>query len=180
MSGPEFLFSFFGLLLGLAVANIATGFGEMWRGRQRWRIGLATPLLGLFVMLAVSQQWLAFWRARTIVDIEPLLLLASIGVAFPYIFLSSAMYPRSEDRVGALDDYYLAHSRTFMIALMVPTIVNALVNIGIGGTFLRGALPYYGLRLGIPLVLAFWRKLGVHYAGLVLLILTMLVRIFDM
>ena len=67
-----------------------------------------------------------------------------------------------------------------MIALMIPTIVNALVKIGIGGTFLRGALPYYSLRLGIPLVLIFWRKLPAHYIGLMLLCLTMLVRIFDM
>ena len=180
MNGAEFLFSFFGLLLGLAVANVATGFGEMWRSRERWRVGYATPLLGLFVMLAVSQQWLAFWRARGIVDIQPGLLLAAIGVAFPYIFISSAMYPRSEDRYESHDEDYLAHSRTFMIALMIPTIVNALVNIGIGGTFLRGALPYYSLRLGIPLVLIFWRKLPAHYIGLMLLCLTMLVRIFDM
>lgn len=179
MNGAEFLFSFFGLLLGLAVANIAMGFGEMWRGRHRWRTGLATPLLGLFVMLAVSQQWLAFWRAREIVDIEPHLMLAAIGVAFPYIFISSAMYPGSEDTRQSLDDYYLEHSRTFMVALMIPTLVNALVNIAIGGVFLRNAAPYYALRLGIPLVLLFVRKLPVHVAGLILLILTMLVRIFD-
>lgn len=83
MNGTEFLFSFFGLLLGLAIANIATGFGEIWRGRQRWRIGWATPLLGLFVMLAVSQQWLAFWIGRELLDIRPALLLAAVLVAFP-------------------------------------------------------------------------------------------------
>ena len=32
MSGFEFLFSFYSLLLGLAVANVATGFADIWRG----------------------------------------------------------------------------------------------------------------------------------------------------
>ena len=54
MSGFEFLFTFFSLLLGLAVANIATDFADMWRERNTRMAGTSTVLLGLFILLSVA------------------------------------------------------------------------------------------------------------------------------
>ena len=44
MSGFEFLFSFYGLLLGLAVANVTSSFADAWRSRSEWQVGTAPPL----------------------------------------------------------------------------------------------------------------------------------------
>ena len=179
MAGNEFLFSFFGLLLGLAVANIANGFGDIWRSRTELAVGSATPLLGLLVLLCVSQQWLAFWAAKDLFDMRPALLLAAIGVAFPYIFIGSIMYPRDTIRFQSLDAYYLAHSRVLMVALLIPTIVNVTANLALGGSFFAQAAPYYAVRLGVPVALILWRRLWVHRIGLAILSVTMLVRIFN-
>jgi hypothetical protein len=105
MSGFEYLFTFYGLLLGLAVANVATGFADMWRGRADTKVGWATPLLGLFIMLGAAQQWVSFWGGRDSLTMGPWELLISIGVAFPYIFVSQGMFPRDQDRWPSLDDY---------------------------------------------------------------------------
>lgn len=55
MSGFEYLFTFYGLLLGLAVANVATGFADMWRSREAYvRAGL--PLCSVCS---------SYWRRRS-------------------------------------------------------------------------------------------------------------------
>ena len=56
MSGFEFLFSFYGLLLGLAVANVTSSFADAWRSRSEWHVGAAPPLLGTFILLAAASN----------------------------------------------------------------------------------------------------------------------------
>ena len=57
MSDFEFFFSFYGLLLGLSVAEVAQEFSRTLRSRRRIRIGWLTPLLGVVVMLDISSFW---------------------------------------------------------------------------------------------------------------------------
>ena len=54
MSAFEFFFSFYGLLLGLSVAVIATGLATAIQHRKKIRIGWLTPLLALLVALDVA------------------------------------------------------------------------------------------------------------------------------
>ena len=42
----DYLFSFYGLLLGIAVANVAIGFADMWRDCGKIAVGYCPPLLG--------------------------------------------------------------------------------------------------------------------------------------
>ena len=49
MSAFEFFFSFYGLLLGLSVAELVGGFARVRHERHRVRFGWVTPLLALFV-----------------------------------------------------------------------------------------------------------------------------------
>lgn len=68
MTGFEFLFSFYGLLLGLAVAQVTSSFADTRRRRGNRRLGVVPPILGLFVLLAVAQQWASFWAGRDALD----------------------------------------------------------------------------------------------------------------
>ena len=45
MNSFDYLFSFYGLLLGIAVANVALGFADMWRDCERIQVGTCPPLL---------------------------------------------------------------------------------------------------------------------------------------
>ena len=51
MSAFEFFFSFYGLLLGLSVAELVGGFARVLHEKQRIRFGWLTPMLGIFVLL---------------------------------------------------------------------------------------------------------------------------------
>lgn len=61
MSNFDFVFTLFGLLLGLSLAEVLGGFGRALQKRRKVRIGWLTPLLGLVVLLDVSSFWLVAW-----------------------------------------------------------------------------------------------------------------------
>ena len=47
MSAFEFFFGFYGLILGLSVVEVVTGFSKVLKQRRRIRIGYLTPMLAL-------------------------------------------------------------------------------------------------------------------------------------
>ena len=60
MTGFELYFSFFGLLLGLSVAQVANGIGHAVVARKTITLGVLTPLLAVFVLLDIASFWV--WR----------------------------------------------------------------------------------------------------------------------
>ncbi len=57
MSAFEFFFSFYGLVLGLSVAVIATGVARAFKHRKTVRVGWKTPMLAAFVALDIATFW---------------------------------------------------------------------------------------------------------------------------
>lgn len=179
MTGYEFLFTFYGLLLGLAIANVATGFADIWRSRDDLKPGWTTALLGLFILLAAAAQWVSFWGGRETLMMGPWELIVSIAVAFPYIFVSQVMFPRQQDRWASLDEYYLAHRAVIFAVLLVPPLASLAYNGAVGGTLPAGAhIILYVVRIVIPVALIASARLWLHRSGLALLCAAMLVAIF--
>lgn len=179
MTGFEFLFTFYSLLLGLAVANIATDFADMWRDRHARLAGTSTALLGLFILLCVAQQWISFWAGRDTLEMGPTNLLVCIAIAFPYIFASQAMFPARQDDCTSLEDYYLTHSRVLLGVLLIPVLVSLGYNLFLGNLMDWPNTSFFVLRIGIPLLLMAFQIKWLHRTGLVALIVTMLVRIYG-
>ena len=178
MNGFEFLFSFYSLLLGLAVARVATGFADMWRGRKDAAVGVAPILLGLLVLFSAAQQWMSFWRGRDVLTMGPLQILVSIGVALPYVFVSQAMLPREQDRRASLEEYYLAHSRMLVGVLLIPPLVSLVYNCTLGNFPDWSDAPFDVVRVGIPALLMVWPKRWIHRVGLAALTINLVVQLF--
>jgi hypothetical protein len=182
MSGFDFLFSFYSLLLGLAVARVATGFADMWRGRKNMVIGISPFLLGLFILFSAAQQWMLFWQARSVWTMGPWPILVSIGLALPYVFVSQAMLPREQDTWASLEDYYMAHSRVLVGALLLPPVITLCYNFARGNVFgfshARIAVVI-AVRLGVPVLLICWQQRLVHRLGLAALTVTRIVGLFT-
>jgi hypothetical protein len=182
MSGWEYLFTFYSLLLGLAVANTTNNLAEMWRSHRAVAVGLATPLLCLFILLAVAQQWVSFWGARETLTLTPNDVLMGLAMALPYIFVSHGMIPAREGS-GSFEEFYIEHRRTLMGVLAVPPVLSALYNIA---KFGFGEAHEAALGLGlvvlprvlIPLGLAFTRSPRLHVIGLTVLIAHTLWRLY--
>lgn len=129
--GPfDYLFTFYGLLLGIAVANVAIGFADMWRDCERIAVGTCPPLLCSIVMLGGMNVWLTMWHIRSDVEVTAWQMLAAAFVALPYVFVSRAMFPGEERRAErSLEDHYLRHRVLILAMLTIPPIASALSKI---------------------------------------------------
>jgi hypothetical protein len=111
MSGFEFFFGFFGLILGLSVVEVLTGFGKVLRRRDRLRLGWVTPLLALFVLLDVASFWSVSWTRMQGVEPSYLLLLIGLAIAGVYYLAASLVFPDDLDAWPSLDEFYDRHKR---------------------------------------------------------------------
>lgn len=178
MSDFEYIVSFYGLLLGLAVANVALGFADMWRDRDRIAIGWSPPLLAAAVLLGAMNTWLSTWQVHQQVRVDPWQMIAALGICLPYVFVSRAMSPPDDAKIG-LEDHYLASRLPILIAMALPPIVSVWSKIRLDD-FHIGAIEEAWLlaRVAVPLALIATPSRLVHAAGLALLNLLLIAGLF--
>ena len=111
MSEFEFLFSVFGLLIGLTLVEIAVKFADAIDAHDRRPIGILTPLLALFVLLDVASYWLFAWSLRDLLHVRWRTVFIGLSVAMIYYFSASMIFPRSEGEWKSLDAHYWARKR---------------------------------------------------------------------
>ena len=121
MSAFEFFFSFYGLLLGLSLAVIATGAATAIQHRHKIRIGRLTPLLAVFVALDVASFWDFAWTTFRDVPFSYGLLVASLAVAVVYFIAASLVFPHQIEDGMSLDDHFWANRK---VALLLTTAAN--------------------------------------------------------
>lgn len=83
MNPFDYLFSFYGLLLGIAVANVAIGFADMWRDCEKISVGTCPPLVASSVMLGGMNVWLELWYSRPYITVDGLQMLIAAAVSLP-------------------------------------------------------------------------------------------------
>ncbi|WP_404333877.1 hypothetical protein AB2M62_11565 [Sphingomonas sp. MMS12-HWE2-04] len=101
MSDFEFIFSLFGLLLGLSLTEVLGGLAHAIEARLRpastVHVGWLTPLLGAFVMLDLLSFWQAAWVVRDAVGVSGRALVAVTGFASAYYLAARLVFPRDAD-----------------------------------------------------------------------------------
>ncbi len=101
MTGFEFSFSFFGLILGLALAEGLGGLARALKASHRVRIGWPTALLGLFVSCDVVTFWMYGWSLRELLPLNWPILFGGFVVTAVYFVTASLVFP---DDPEAWDD----------------------------------------------------------------------------
>lgn len=130
MDGFNFVFSLFGLLLGLSLVEVLSGLIRLFQARGTVRIGWLTPMLGLIVMLDLTTFWSVAWYFRD--RIHPALLTLVIGllVSSIYYFGASLVTPRQVVAGTDLDEHYLSHRREVLGAVIAANVVVVCSIIG--------------------------------------------------
>lgn len=133
MSAFEFFFSFYGLLLGLSVAELVGGFSRVLHERYRVRFGWLTPLLALFVAVDLATFWNQAWRFFRGAPFNPALLLIGLVIAATFYVAASVTFPRVtaegvETRID-LDDHFWANRRVVFGCVLAA---NAMVWVLLG------------------------------------------------
>ena len=111
MTEFEFLFSVFGLLIGLTLVEIAVKFADAIDSHRRRPIGILTPLLAAFVIIDVAGYWLFAWSLRDLLHVRWRTVFIGLTVAMTYYLSASMIFPRSEGEWKNLDEHYWSRKR---------------------------------------------------------------------
>lgn len=166
MSDFEYVAGFYALLLGLAVANVVTGFADMWRDRERVKIGWCPPLLAGAVLLGAMNTWLSMWKVHQDISVEAWQMVAALGICLPYVFVSRAMTPPDDVKIG-LEEHYLNSRVPILFALALPPIVSVWSKVRLDHFHYQGAEEVWLVaRIVVPLLLLFAPQRLSQRAGL--------------
>ena len=127
MDAFNFVFSLFGLLLGLALAEVLGGFGTALDSRREVRIGWLTPLLGLIVLFDVASFWSVAWDVRKAIPPRYFSLLCGLVITGLYYLIARLTFPRPRGERPDYDAHYFANKRWVLGGIVLA---NALASAG--------------------------------------------------
>ena len=111
MSDFEFFFSFYGLILGLSVAEIASGIARTVHERGELRVGWLTPMLAVFVSLDVAGFWVVAWQDWRGIAFDFGILVIGLVMAMTYYVAAAVVFPREFQGWASLDEHFWARRR---------------------------------------------------------------------
>jgi hypothetical protein len=115
----DFVFTLFGLLLGLSLAEVLGGFGKALKARKRVRIGLLTPLLGTVVMFDLVSFWTIAWNMRASIPVNYLTLLGALLLTGAYYLAATLVFPDDPDDTPDFDTHFWANRRAVLGAVFL-------------------------------------------------------------
>jgi len=125
MSPFELVFALFGLLLGLAIAEVLGGFAravKLRRSKRAVRVGWLTPLLGLFVILDLTSFWVVAFEARDQLSANYLTLVAVLAIVGTYYLAASLIFPDDPEEWPDFDDHYDRQNRAVILGLLAANL----------------------------------------------------------
>jgi hypothetical protein len=114
----SFFFAFYGLILGLAVAELLSGFAGLVRARALRRVEAQTALLGLVTFIAICATWIDAWTAFRTVPLNFSGLWAPILIATFYFLAATVVFPREAAEYDRLALYF-AERKRFVGAMLL-------------------------------------------------------------
>jgi len=104
----EFFMGFYGLLLGIGLAELLLSFGRLIRARTRPTIGLLTPTLGLLVFLQIIASLIDAWLRLQHLRIDLIDMAIPILIGIAYFLAAVTVVPDDHNEWQSLDDYFFA------------------------------------------------------------------------
>lgn len=180
MTSFELVFSLFGLVLGLSLAEVLGGFARAIKLRRHARrVGLAvtslgwlTPALAVFLLLDIAGFWFIVWRARDVIPATPASLLLALIVTSLYYLAASWVFPHEPAEGTDYDAHFQENKRSILLLVVLCNLIAHGVRTALIDTRALqvgwGMLATYFVLL---LVAAFVRSRKVALGALGLLIL---------
>jgi hypothetical protein len=136
MSGFDFVFALFSLLLGLSIAEILGGFAGIMKLHARERAGIATgvrtgrlvPLLAVLVLLNQLSFWMVAYHVRDTLPFSILTLLGTLVVVGGYYLFAVLIFPDSIELWPDFDAYYDQHNRFILAGMFLLNTAGILIG----------------------------------------------------
>lgn len=124
----SFFFAFYGLILGLAVAELLGGFAGMVRAHALKRLDAQTALAALLTFILIVATWVdTFWMDRAITlnfsDLWPPILLGTF-----YYLAAAVIFPRDPRQFSHLRAYFAARRKFIIGMLFAAELVDFYAN----------------------------------------------------
>jgi hypothetical protein len=123
MSQFEFVFSLFGLLLGLSLAEVLGGLARTLKQWRTVRLGWLTPLLGLLVMLDLASSWALAYSLKDSIPANFLTLVIGLFVTGLYYLAATLVFPDDATKWPDLDAYYFEHKRQVLGGILASRVL---------------------------------------------------------
>ena len=140
MSGFEFIFSLFGLILGLALAEGLGGLARALKASHRVRIGWPTALLGLFVSCDVVTFWMYGWGLRDLLPLSWPVLFGGFVVTSIYFVAASLVFPDEPEAWHDLDAHFDKQRRLVIGGVLIANAALLAVTVALVGPAGLGSL----------------------------------------
>jgi len=110
-------FAFYSLILGLAIAEVLSGFGRYVRSHSTHKIGAQTALLALLTFVSITATWIdAFTTLRNVVlDVDSLWI--PILTSTLYYLAATVVFPSNAADLNHLDEYF-AERKRFAVGML--------------------------------------------------------------
>jgi hypothetical protein len=150
MSEFEFVFTLFGLVLGLALAEIFGGLRTAIQSRRKIRIGVLTPLLGLIVAFDLVSFWLAFWYVGEAIPANSISMIGGLVITGVYYLVAGLVFPGDPAEWPDYDSYFFGHKQLVFGGIVL---CNAL---GMAGQSATGAYDPFATLFSTFATLSFF------------------------
>lgn len=111
-------FTFYRLILGLAVTEILSNFSAYGRHRLMRSIEPQSALLAALTFLVICATWIDAWTTRTDFGLSFARMWAPIGAATSYFLAASAVLPKDESDYDNMAAYFMRR-KTFVVGMLI-------------------------------------------------------------
>lgn len=119
----SFMFGFYGLLLGLAVAEVAAGFSRAYDTRHERKLGVVAPLFAVLLLLDLMTFWMNAFAYREQAEIHYPTAFGAALVALTYYFAATQIFPKVAG-TDTLDDHIMAHRREVAFCVLASNLLT--------------------------------------------------------
>lgn len=124
----SFFFAFYGLILGLAVAELLSGFAGMVRAHALKKLEAQTALVALLTFVLICATWVDTFNMDRTITLNFGDLWAPILVATFYYLAAAVIFPRDLRQYSHLRAYFAARRKFIIGMLFAAEIVDLYVN----------------------------------------------------
>jgi hypothetical protein len=123
-----FFFAFYGLILGLGVAELLSGFAGLVRAHALKKLEAQTSLVALLTFVLICATWVDAWNMDRSITLNFGDLWAPILVATFYYLAAAVIFPRDPRQFSHLRAYFAARRKFVIGMLFAAELVDLYVN----------------------------------------------------
>ena len=155
----EFFFTFYGLILGLAAAEILSSLGAFVRARPLRSIEIQSALLAFLTFLVICATWIDAWITRDTFELSFASMFAPIGSATAYYLAAVVVLPKEETDYDSMGAYFLKRKNFVVSMLLAAEVFQKIVFLPIFAETLKDAPAVFWLLM-FPVNLALFTLWG--------------------